>query len=644
MTNIQVHERDGWLILRTSHSALEFNMVEVEGGFRLVRGARLLFASGPKWGAPNTRFAQYHQEAERVIVTFHRGKNGLGRLSVSALIDGWDLSWDQPTRDTFSIEAGGYWYGQGEIVNQLYPLNKMSQWEAPFLTWDNGPTGVGNIVTPLWLTSTGVALLVDGHSDAFLTGFNAPPKSVPVPRWSLDFGDMAPVDQRPPLAMEDGSGVLAISDPKGPLRYTLMVGVDTPAAYQRATRRLGRPANIPPENLLRQPIWTTWARFKMAISQEIVVHFGEEIRQHHFPGGTLEIDDRWQEYYGDTWFEPARFPDPAGMVKKLNDMGFEVTMWIIPFLDPQSPNAKYAASQKYVVMNNDGEPYLVRWWQGHGYLLDMTNPGAVQWWGKMLNQLKDSCGLAGFKFDAGEGNYLPEDAVTYQPINRNEYSTRWVSFGAENFPYCEARCGWNCQKHSILFRHWDKFSTWGYDNGLASVITTALSLSLIGYPFTLPDMIGGNAYAGVEADKELMIRWTQASAPMLSIQFSLVPWAYDQETINICRKYAELHVALADERVGLAHRVVETGDPIIAPLFWASPQDVETYTIADQYMLGDKYMVAPVVQQGAVSRDIYLPIGQWRDYWTGEVYTGGRWLYEFPAPLEVLPLFVRDIS
>lgn len=633
--SIRHQENDHALILRATHSQLEFPIWQA--GFRLSRGDRTLLHSGPTWGAPISKLNLWSVDGDRAILTYHRGTHGLGRLMVTALEDGWQFAWDQLTRDTFTLSSGGDWYGQGELIYQPWPLNDMSQWEGPLMTWDNGPTGLGDILSPMWLTSTGVALYVEKASESLHVGFNAPPTSQPSPVWNLD----AVPTLRPLRDTPGATGMLTLTDTHTPLTYSILVGLDMPSAYRRYVQRVGKPDRIPPEGLIRAPIWTTWARYKTNIDEHTVLSFATEIRKNNFQGGTLEIDDKWQCNYGDTAFDPARFPDPATMVRQLNELGFAVTVWIIPFMVEQSPNTLEAIANRFLVRQADGSPYKVRWWQGEAYLLDVSNPYALAWFADKLGALQKQAGLAGYKFDAGEGNFLPADAQTYQPMNRNEYSTRWVEFAAKHFPYCEVRCGWNSQRQPVLFREWDKFSTWGLENGLASVVTTALSLSLAGYPFVLPDMIGGNAYFGVTADKELLVRWTQASAPMLAIQFSLAPWDFDAEAVAICRKYAQLHVDLAEDRLKFARQATLTGDPVIRPMFWHSPRDTVTFSISDQYMLGDQYVVAPVIQQGAVSRDVYLPAGQWRDYWTGTIYEGGHWLKEFPAPLEVLPLFER---
>jgi myogenesis-regulating glycosidase len=329
------------------------------------------------------------------------------------------------------------------------------------------------------------------------------------------------------------------------------------------------------------------------------------------------------------------------MIKQLNELGFDVMMSITPFLEPESPNAQEAVRHNFVVSKGGKSPYAIPWRQGQVYLLDVSNPYALDWWAERLWKLQQITGLAGYKFTAGEANYLPADAKTYGSISRNRYSELWVQFAALNFPYCEVCCGWECQRNPILFSQWDKFNTWGFDKGLASVISTMLALSMTGYAFVLPDMIGGNVYNGTKPDKELFIRWTQAVAPMLSMQFSAAPWDYDAETVEICRKYAQLHIDLAEARLAAARGTTETGDPVIRPVFWTFPLDPFAQSIDDQYLVGNAHLVAPILTANTTQRDILLPPGQWRDYWSNEIFQGNRWLRDYPAPLDTLPIFER---
>jgi len=106
------------------------------------------------------------------------------------------------------------------------------------------------------------------------------------------------------------------------------------------------------------------------------------------------------------------------------------------------------------------------------------------------------------------------------------------------------------------------------------------------------------------------------------------------------KRYALLHKDLGDYIYSLALRAKEDGTPIVRPLFLRNPEDEATYTAQDQFLLGDRFLVAPVLARGATSRDVYLPAGTWKDFWTGRLYRGRQTLNDFPAPLDTLPVFV----
>jgi alpha-glucosidase (family GH31 glycosyl hydrolase) len=413
------------------------------------------------------------------------------------------------------------------------------------------------------------------------------------------------------------------------------------SAYQRLIELVGHPAQTPPAELFVKPTWTTWARYKTEVSHTVVLNFAEEIIRHGYPYNVMEIDDRWQVHYGDISFDPARFPDPKGMIEQLHAKGFKVTAWVIPFLDPESAAFAEGQAKGYLVRQPSGEPYLVGWWQGRGGLLDVTNPRALEWFKERLEKLRAETGLDGYKFDAGEAVFYPADALSAELIHPNEFTHRYIEFIGQNFSLTEVRSGWFNQTAPIFFRQWDKWSTWGVDNGLHSVLTGLLALGLTGYPFVLPDMVGGNAY-DQQADAELMIRWTQLNALLPAVQFSLAPWDYGEECVEICRRYAELHVEFAPRLLELAAEAARTGSPIIRPLWWLAVRDEAALTCDDEFLVGNDLLVAPVVKPGALSRDILLPPGKWRDYWSGEIFTGETVLKDYPAPLDLLPLFERE--
>lgn len=543
----------------------------------------------------------------------------------------WSASLAAPTIGiAWALRPHGPWYGQGERVIQTWPLDRTSHVSDPFMPYDNSPDGTLDIASPVWFNARGAGMVLDepagelavtlGRDDDGLLRLIARAPEAP---WQADFG--APAERLP-----------------AQLSVDVLLADTLPDVFTRALRLIGHPTSAPPEALFAEPIWTTWAQYKAAITQVQVIEFAEAIVTRNYPRSVMEIDDRWQTAYGAAEFDQTKFPDPQAMVARLHELGFKVTLWVPPFFDPRGAAFAEAAQHGFLLRHPATDaPYLVRWWQGYGGVIDVSNAAALDWWRAGLQRLQQEYGIDGFKFDGGEGNFMPSDARTATPMSRRAYADRYVAWVAEHFEWCEVRTGWRSQRHGLFFREWDKWSRWGLDNGLHSVLTQALTLSLIGYPFVLPDMIGGNAYAGEHPDRELMIRWTQLTALLPAMQFSIPPWLYDTETDALCRRFAVLHTELAPYIDSLIKQTLRDGTPLVRPLFWHAPDDTTAMMIDDQFLLGDLLLVAPVVAAGQRSRNIYLPAGRWRDRWNGAVVEGPRWLEDYPAPLETLPLFER---
>ena len=346
------------------------------------------------------------------------------------------------------------------------------------------------------------------------------------------------------------------------------------------------------------------------------------------------------------------------MVDDLHARGFLVTLWVMPFAAECSEAYQEGAPRGYFC-GGDANPRkglkagFFKWWNSPDVAaLDLTNDEAVEWFVGRLRRLQDKYGIDGFKFDAGEPCFLPRRVQTSKPMATPvEYTRLWVTKVAANFSVAEVRTGHRCTDTSILTRMGDRFSTWGTGNGLRSTIPTLLTSGVLGYPFVLPDIVGGNAYFGSSPDAELLVRWAQASALMPTVQFSIAPWDYDgrgggdDRITGITRDALATRAQLASRLRELAASACDALVPIARPMWWLAPRDPNTWPIADQFAIGDDVVVAPVVTKGGRQRDIYLPEGDWLPGSDPEtVIEGGRWLRDFPAPLEELPCFYRAHS
>ena len=528
---------------------------------------------------------------------------------------------------------GAHWYGMGGLLHQQWPLEKLAFPHTRFLTSDNGATGLLGLLEPFWLNSRGFGIHV--QDDDLEVGFNAPREHDG--RWFRDGYKLLPNADRPPLAEGLGTdGALTIRGrnltvslyEKGDVRQVV-------EAYYEGLR-LCPP---PPSHLFAGEMWTTWAQFKNDISHDAIVDVARSAKQHGFNPSVFGIDAKWQQHFGGTRFHPRKFPDPRGTIAALHALGYAATLWTVPFVIPDAEHYQTVVDRRLIYRSSDGRPYLGAWWEGEAVFLDFSNPDAVQWYGEVLQKLIDETGVDGFKFDAGEGKFYDVPGlVQHRPAPLNRFAERYLAPLAARCPWCDARAGWRCQHLPLLFRQWDKKTAWGFDNGLASCISQALTLNLLGYRFSFPDMIGGNEWGGDRADAELLIRWAQAAAAMPIIQFSVPPWREGHECARLTARYAALHRELAPRFERLARETL----PLLRPVWWLAPCDEDALCCDDQYLVGEELLAAPVIRAGARERDVYLPPGRWRSYWQPrELHDGPGWLRSYPAALADLPLFER---
>ncbi|GFQ73379.1 myogenesis-regulating glycosidase [Trichonephila clavata] len=519
------------------------------------------------------------------------------------------------------------WYGSSE----RWPIQEETRNWYPAVTGDPLHHPSGNVVENLWLSSSGFLIYVDREVPLFVS-FN-----------------------------ESGSGTLCFStsSKKHPyeieeleqhiLTYSICSATTIKEAYMYSMHKwVQKPIDIPNESMFQYPIWSTWARYKRNINETVILRFAEEIRTMGFPTNQLEIDDKWETCYGDLRFDLDKFPDPGGMVRELRNEGFAVTLWVHPFCNTECEMYKIGEEKGFWVEDEEGDPLEVKWWNGDtAAVLDTTNEMAVEWFVERLKALQSEYGIVSFKFDAGEVLWMDKNFELHHPeanLQPNIYSSAYAELAAKFGGRVEVRVGYDSQHLPIFIRMFDKFSSWDYPNGLKTLIPNALQLSLMGYFYILPDMIGGNNYGSVDGslpDRELYIRWLQATVFLPVLQFSIAPWDYDDEVIAIAKKMVDLHEKYANHMLKAAMDATNSGKPIIRPLWWIAPDDTEALRSDSQFLVGDDILVAPVIAKGKKKRNIYLPEGKWTDAQRRITHEGPQWLFNYDAPLNFLPYFIR---
>ena len=474
---------------------------------------------------------------------------------------------DGTLTDCYALDDNTEWYGGPQIRYQHWPIQHMYYEEEPYLP--THPTNMA-LAERYWLNSKGFWIWVNETVPLFLDQNNILDKYI-----CLVAKNKAPYRERSKITLD----------------YLIGYSSTPRSAHETVVSKIfGQPSGRPDTRMIEHPIWSTWARYKVNVSESVVNQFADEIISHGFNNSQLEIDDNWETCYGSAVFDPIKFPNVSRVAASLKRKGFRVTLWIHPFINEGcEPAYSQALKAGYFVKNTQGEVRMA-WWQGNqAATIDFTNPKAVDWWVARLRLVLNS-GIDGFKFDAGEVSWLPQVANINGSIDLQPgiFTTDYVTALAKNFGnIIEVRVGLKTQKLPIFVRMIDKDTRWTWNNGLPTLVTTLLQMNLNGYVHVLPDMIGGNGYLDgflngtFLPSKELFIRWLQANTFMPSLQYSFVPWDYDNETIGICKIFTDLHAQIAPIIVRLMDKSVATGAPLNPPVWWVAPNDTIALKIND---------------------------------------------------------------
>ena len=416
-------------------------------------------------------------------------------------------------------------------------------------------------------------------------------------------------------------------------------------AYLNASKRFFPSKGQLPDTLLfTRPQYNTWIELIYNQNQKDIIDYARSIIDNGFPPGVLMIDDNWADYYGRFDFRADRFSDAVGMVDTLHQMGFKVMLWISPFISPDTEVFRELQAKKYLLYDGSSEknwtdadkPVIVNWWNGYSAVMDFTNPEAEKWFHDRLEHMVKTYHLDGFKLDAGDADFYPINALSFKPATPNEHSGLWGNIG-KYYPVNEYRAMWKMGGEPLVQRLRDKKHNWEDLQKLIPHITVA---GLLGYQFTCPDMIGGGEFGSFigkdNLDEDLVVRSASCSALMPMMQFSVAPWrVLSEDNLKAVKKMVALRQKYVPYIMDLARQSAENGEPIVRTMEYEFPYQGMA-EIKDQFMLGDKYLVAPVVTKEN-KRKIQLPKGVWKSD-EGETFRGPK-IIEENVPIDRLPVF-----
>jgi alpha-D-xyloside xylohydrolase len=428
------------------------------------------------------------------------------------------------------------------------------------------------------------------------------------------------------------------------LQYFVIHGPSPKEIISRYTALTGRPA-LPPAWSFG--LWLSTS-FNTDYDEATVNSFIEGMERRDLPLSVFHFDCFWMRELSwcDFEWDPRTFPDPRGMLARLKARGLRVCVWINPYIAQRSALFEEGMARGYLLKRPNGDVWQWDLWQPGLAVVDFTNPEAREWYASKLDTLLD-LGVDCFKSDFGER--IPTD-VTYFDGSDPELAHNYYAFlyNRTVFDLLRKRRG---ERDAVVFARTATVGTqrfpvhWGGDSlstpqSMAESLRGGLSLTMSGFGFWSHD-IGG--FEGTPA-AWLFKRWIPfgllSSHSRLHANFSYrVPWAFDEEAVDVLRKYTKLKASLMPYLYQAARVAHTEGVPMMRAMVLEFPDDPACVHLDRQYLLGDDLLVAPVfTEDGTV--EYYLPAGEWTNFLTGQRVSGPRWVRERHG-FDSVPLFVR---
>ena len=431
------------------------------------------------------------------------------------------------------------------------------------------------------------------------------------------------------------------------LDYFVISGPSMKEVLMRYTDITGKPS-LPAQ-------WTfgLWlsTSFTTDYDENTVMSFIDGMLEREIPLSVFHFDCCWMRefHWTDFVWDERAFPDPKRMLSRIKEKGIKICVWINSYIGQESILFQEGKEKGYFLKRSNGDVWQWDMWQPGLAIIDFTNPQAAEWYQEKLEMLLDM-GVDCFKTDFGER--IPTEVVYSNGANPEKMHNYYTYlYNKAVYEVLEKKRG---REEAILFARsatagGQKFPVhWGGDccsdyESMEESLRGGLSLMSSGFGFWSHDIGGFESQSTPDVYK----RW--AAFGLLSTHSRLhgstsyrVPWAYDEEAVEVVRFFTKLKLKLMPYLYSNAVYTSVTGIPMIRSMMMEFPEDMNCRYLDKQYMLGDKLLTAPIFNEEGTAH-YYLPEGIWSNYLTGEVVIGGSWRREKHDYLSI-PLWVRENS
>lgn len=404
------------------------------------------------------------------------------------------------------------------------------------------------------------------------------------------------------------------------------------------------------------PLWSfgIWMSRMTYFSADEVDEICNRLRAEHYPCDVIHLDTGWfrTDWLCEWKFNEKRFPDPKGFIHGLKDKGFRVSLWQLPYVAEDAEQIDEARKNDYIApltkqQASEGSNFSALDYAG---TIDFTYPKATEWYKGLLKNLLDM-GVVCIKTDFGENIHMDAKYKGMSPeLLNNLYALLYQKAAYEVTKEVTgdgivwARAAWaGCQRYPL---HWggDSCSSW---DGMAGSLKGGLHFGLSGFAFWSHDVPGFHTlpnFMNSIVDDKVYMRWTQFGVFSSHMRYhgtnKREPWFYPA-IAPMVKKWWKLRYKLLPYIYEQSKKATHSGYAVLRALIFEHPADKMCWHIDDEYYFGDDFLVAPVMNSEDC-RDVYLPEGEWVNFFTGERIRGGQWLKGVKVPLDEMPVYVRE--
>ncbi|WP_282180695.1 glycoside hydrolase family 31 protein [Maribacter stanieri] len=444
----------------------------------------------------------------------------------------------------------------------------------------------------------------------------------------------------------------------GEMNYYFIFGPDMSKVVSSYSSLTGTP-ELP-------PMWalgfhqSKWSYYPESNVKEIASDF----RKHRIPCDAIYLDIDYMDGFRCFTWDKNHFPDPKRMISELEEDGFKTVVMIDPGIKVDRDYWIYneALENDYFCKRGDGPLMHGKVWPGECNFPDFTNPAVREWWAELYKEFMSDLGVHAVWNDMNEPAVMEVPTKTAPLDTRHNYDghpcthrkahnvygmqmVRATYEGVKKYvypkrPFVITRAAFaGTQRYSSTWTG-DNVATWEH-LWIANVQVQRMCLS--GYSFVGSD-IGGFAE---QPDGELFARWVQLGIfhPFCRVHSSgdhgdQEPWSFGSEITDIVRKFVELRYQLLPYLYTMFYKYTKENIPMVQSLVFFDQEDSQTHFRTDEFIFGEKILVCPIQEPNAQGRRMYIPRGDWYDFWTNEHVTGGKekWV---AAEIDMLPIFVK---